>query len=402
MNGARGISPTIPMALRRGDRAPLHLYVHIPFCHSKCAYCDFVSRPGFRPEDVAVYVEALKAEMTAYANLLRRHTIRSVYFGGGTPSAISPAYIQELLSHLRTLAVLAPDAECTLEVNPGTLTSRHVATYVDSGINRMSIGLQTPDEALLRDIGRTHQYAHCVEAVELARGGGIDNISLDLMFGLPGQTLKHIDVALEAIEALSPTHVSAYGLKLEEGTPMYAAVSAGRISLPDEAIERDMCRRIERGLADLGVHQYEISNFARPGFEAVHNTAYWENRQYLGFGVSAHSKYALTRYANTADISAYTALLSAEQRPLASSEALTREEDLFETLMLGLRLNAGICCDTIASDYGIDFWERYGDAVSELLSSGLMTREHVACGMVLRLTEKGRDFSNRVFLAFMP
>ncbi len=379
---------------------PLSLYIHIPFCVKKCAYCDFVShRVGDFEANKGVerYMEALKKELDHYEAVLSQSTIMTIYIGGGTPSAIDGAFIHELIDYIRKIADVDKKAEITIEINPGTLTPEKLNHYLSAGINRVSMGLQTTNDALLTSLGRIHSTNDFVTTFNAVKAAGINNVSLDLMFGLPNLTLQDIDNALSLVRTLKPTHVSAYSLKIEEGTPLYESYEAGKVILPDEDLERDMYHAIEKGLRELGIEEYELSNFSLPGYESKHNLVYWKNEPYLGIGVSSHSKLSNTRFSNTSLIYQYIDTLEAGDLPIDETDAIDKNEDLFESIILGLRLNRGINMSEFSDKYEIDFLSKYKEVLEILLDQNLILIKEDT----IILTEKGRDLANQVFLQFM-
>lgn len=379
---------------------PLSLYIHIPFCVKKCAYCDFIShRVGDFEANKGVerYMEALKKELGHYEAVLSQSTIKTIYIGGGTPSAIEGALIHELIDYIRKIADVDKKAEITIEINPGTLTPEKLNHYLSAGINRVSMGLQTTNDSLLTSLGRIHSTNDFITTFNAIKAAGIDNVSLDLMFGLPNQTLQDIENALSLIRTLKPTHVSAYSLKIEEGTPLYESYEAGKVTLPDEDLERDMYHAIEKGLQTLGIDEYELSNFSLPGYESKHNLVYWKNEPYLGIGVSSHSKLSNTRFSNTSLIYQYIDALEAGNLPIDETDPIDKNEDLFESIILGLRLNRGINMSEFSDKYEINFISKYKEVLENLLDQNLILIKE---DMVI-LTEKGRDLANQVFLQFM-
>lgn len=379
---------------------PLSLYIHIPFCVKKCAYCDFIShRVGDFEANKGVerYMEALKKELGHYEAVLSQSTIKTIYIGGGTPSAIEGALIHELIDYIRKIADVDKKAEITIEINPGTLTPEKLNHYLSAGINRVSMGLQTTNDSLLTSLGRIHSTNDFITTFNAIKAAGIDNVSLDLMFGLPNQTLQDIENALSLIRTLKPTHVSAYSLKIEEGTPLYESYEVGKVTLPDEDLERDMYHAIEKGLQTLGIDEYELSNFSLPGYESKHNLVYWKNEPYLGIGVSSHSKLSNTRFSNTSLIYQYIDALEAGNLPIDETDPIDKNEDLFESIILGLRLNRGINMSEFSDKYEINFISKYKEVLENLLDQNLILIKE---DMVI-LTEKGRDLANQVFLQFM-
>ncbi len=379
---------------------PLSLYIHIPFCVKKCAYCDFVSH---RVSDFQVnngierYMEALKLEIGHYTKLLAASTVMTIYIGGGTPSAIDGAFIHDLIDYIRKITDLDKNAEITIEINPGTLTTEKLNHYLSAGINRVSMGLQTTNDTLLTTLGRIHSTNDFITTFNAVKTAGIENISLDLMFGLPNQTLQDIENALSLIRTLKPTHVSAYSLKIEEGTPLYESYEKGEVTLPDEDLERAMYHAIEKGLRELGIEEYELSNFSLPGFESKHNLVYWKNEPYLGIGVSSHSKVSNTRFSNTSLIYQYIESLEAGNLPIDETDDIDKNEDLFESIILGLRLNKGINMTELSEKYEIDFLGKYKEVLESLIHSELIYIKEET----IILTTLGRDLANQVFLQFM-
>lgn len=386
--------------MKTNHKPPLSIYVHIPFCVQKCAYCDFVSssvQEAERLYGIDSYFDCLNREIDLYSDILDKHSINTIYFGGGTPSAVDGIYIEAIINRLRSLADVSDTAEITVEVNPGTLDTIKLERYLSAGVNRISMGLQTTNDQLLTEIGRIHSTADFINTYKMVKTHGIENISLDLMFGLPGQNLDDITQALKLVELLKPQHVSAYGLKLEEGTPLYRLAGKGAIVLPSEELERQMYHEITAGLKEMGIEQYELSNFAKPGCESQHNLVYWQNKPYLGLGVSSHSKLGDKRFSNHLTIKTYIESFNEINKPINSVEIIDSEEDLFETIMLGLRLNEGIHLNEINVRYQIDFLKVYQSVVEKLIKDQLIT---MADGNI-KLTALGRDLANQVFVAFM-
>lgn len=378
----------------------LSVYVHIPFCVKKCAYCDFVSYKLSDFENtlgIERYMNALYQEIELNRSVLENAMISTIYIGGGTPSSIPGHHIHTLINTLKGISRFSDHIEITIEVNPGTLDDSKINHYLSSGINRVSMGLQTTNDQLLTNIGRIHNTNDFVSSYEALRRAGFKNISLDLMFGLPSQTLQDIHLAIDLIKSLKPEHVSAYSLKIEEGTPLYEKHQKGQISLPDEDVEREMYHTIVERLAELDIHQYELSNFSKAGYESKHNLVYWENRPYLGLGVSAHSKVNQTRRSNSNQMNAYIECLEAEKLPVDEANDIDEKEDLFETIMLGLRLNQGIDIATLESRYDIRFEQKYASQIKKLTENGLIVfSEGRIC-----LTTLGRDLANMVFVEFL-
>jgi len=318
----------------------LGLYLHIPFCKSKCIYCDFYSLPRAE-EEMDRYVAALRKHLVETAPQAASHVVDTVYFGGGTPSYLGEKRLCALLKTVRKHYTLAKDAEITLEANPDSLGDRRtVRALVKAGFNRISLGVQSADDRQLRALGRVHDFSQVVSAVEAARAGGIENLSLDLIYGLPGQDLDSWRETLEKVVALAPEHLSCYGLKVEEGTPLWELQDA--LSLPDDDAQADMYLLTAEFLAKNGYEHYEISNFARPGFPSRHNMRYWTLKEYAGFGPGAHSDFGGVRYAFVRDLDAYCRGIESGGEILSESERIPERERDLEYLMLGLRTAAGI------------------------------------------------------------
>ncbi len=377
------------------------LYLHIPYCKSKCRYCDFVSFADC--ESMGEYCAALLKEMRLDAAALPKQAYDTVFFGGGTPSILPAGAVAMLMDALHASFEIMPDAEITIEANPGTLNETKLREYRAAGINRLSMGLQSTNDALLETIGRIHRYADFVQNYECARAAGFTNISADLMYGLPGQTVKdHLD-AIETLYRLGLNHISAYSLIVEEGTPLYTDVTGGAESLPAEDDVYLMHRRGMEFLETLGYARYEISNYAKPGFASLHNLNYWENGVYLGLGLNSHSAMRINgswmRFANTERLSDYIVSCNQGIRPLASEpEVIPRAEEMFETVMLGLRKTEGISEAAFRLRFGKSIEDVYPEALKSLATRGWLVWDNGAC----RLTDEGLDFQNEALLAFLP
>lgn len=315
----------------------LGLYLHIPFCRSKCLYCDFCSFPHPTGERMEAYAAALCRELGARAGDCRGYTVDTVYFGGGTPTCLPAATLCRILDAVRTCYRVAEDAEITAECNPGTVTAAELSALRRGGFNRLSIGLQSAQPGELRALGRLHDFPTFAETFAAARAAGFDNLSADVMFGIPHQTPESFADTLEKLCALRPDHVSAYALTVEDGTP-FGRRGAAALELPDEDAVREMYLSMVAFLRGRGILQYEISNFSRPGYESRHNLKYWRMEEYLGFGVAAYSDFAGARFGKSRDVDAYLAgadITAEREIPTAR----TRES---ERVMLGMRLTEGV------------------------------------------------------------
>lgn len=375
------------------------LYVHLPFCRQKCFYCDFPSYAG-QEGRMAVYVEALLGELAREGAPLRAAwgPPRTVYLGGGTPTALPPALMERLLAGLREFLAAAPDAlEFTCECNPGTVDAAYLSLLRAGGVNRLSLGVQTFDDALLRRIGRIHTAAQARAAVRQARAAGFRNLSLDLMYGLPGQTLAGLEMSVQQALALAPQHISIYGLQVEEGTAFARAQAAGWLALPSDEESEAMYDYMTTALPVAGYARYEISNFARPGFESRHNLGYWQDVPYLGVGAAAHSYLDGQRYENPRGIEEYLAALRESGRARREEEPLTRATSMEEFAFLALRTARGIDRARFAARFGCELASVYADAIARMRARGFL--EEDAQGV--RLTPLGMKYGNWVFEAFL-
>ena len=281
------------------------IYIHIPFCARKCFYCDFVSYAN-KEEKISDYINAITYEIESFAKEFSNdYIVTTIYIGGGTPSYIESTYIVSIIKELNKNYNIQSNAEITIEVNPGTVTRKKLQDYKKAGINRLSIGLQSTNDYLLKEIGRIHTYEQFLDVYFLAREVGFSNINVDLMIALPNQTMEILEDSLNKVVLLNPEHISVYSLILEEGTKLDELISKGKLELVDEELERKMYWKVKNMLQENGYKHYEISNFAKKGYESKHNLNCWEQKEYVGFGVSAHSYYNKTRYSNTESIDQY-------------------------------------------------------------------------------------------------
>ncbi len=374
----------------------MELYVHIPYCRQKCRYCDFASYAGHE-RSMTSYVEAILGEA---ASLPYTKPMETFFLGGGTPSLLPAPLLQRLLEGLHTEYAFAADAECTSEANPGTLTAEWLDAAITGGINRLSLGMQAYQPELLRTLGRIHDHTQVVQSAEMARRAGIRSVSLDLMFGLPGQTPEMWHETLEKALALEPQHLSCYGLIPEEGTPLKRDLDAGRLTLPGEDDERRMYDDALETLAKHGFRQYEISNFALPGYECRHNIGYWRQVPYIGLGASAASMLpqegGSLRTANPPDIAGYMDMVSAQDWSRRENTPVSPADARFETLMLGLRMTEGVSVARFAQMHGISLDTYCGDVLRSLEQRGLLA--HTDCW---RLTRRGMDVQNAILVEIL-
>jgi oxygen-independent coproporphyrinogen-3 oxidase len=386
----------------------LSLYVHIPFCHAKCHYCDFNSYAGqLRWREP--YVQALLREI-AWAGQVASDSgaagrpvgqpwpCRTIFFGGGTPSLLTAEQVSQIVGAARQAFIVHTDAEITLEANPGTLEQEHLAALRAAGVNRLSMGAQSFDAGLLRWMGRIHGPEEIERAFYLARAAGFENINLDFIFGLPDQRMEQWETTLERALALAPDHLSLYALIVEEGTPLQRWVEQGRVRPADEDLAAEMYLLAQRRLAEAGYIQYEISNWAKPGDACQHNLTYWQNRPYLGVGAGAHSSFAGRRFSAALKIREYIEQVHHNGNAVVESEEISPELEMTETAMLALRLNEGLSQALFEQRFGKPFDEVFGGRLAPMEATGLLERKD---GWI-RLSEQGRLLGNEVFMRLLP
>lgn len=400
----------------------LEIYIHIPFCVKKCDYCDFLSAPADL-ETKEKYVEALINEIKLNKNKMSEYVVDTVFIGGGTPSLLEENQISKIMSVLRDNCNMSENPEITIECNPGTITESKLLEYKKSGINRISFGLQSANDEELKSIGRIHNYAGFLESYNLARKCGFDNINVDLMSALPGQTLKSYEENLNKVVRLEPEHISAYSLIVEENTLMYDRVKKAQIKginiLPDEESERKMYYLTNNILRSNGYRKYEISNYSKPGKECKHNIGYWQRKEYLGFGIGAASLYKENRYNNISDINKYIEVLTNNIKENSinnvgnSSEVenqvnilnsivknlqqLTERDRMEEFMFLGLRMMEGVSMEKFEQYFGKTYMEVYGKVQKRMEDKRFLINDN---GYV-KLTEFGIDLSNYVMSEFL-
>jgi oxygen-independent coproporphyrinogen-3 oxidase len=364
------------------------LYIHIPFCERKCLYCDFYSVEG--TEMVEGFLTALLREISLRGEGTDPATFETIFFGGGTPSLLEAEQVERILSRLRSVFRVSRDAEVTLEANPGTLTKEKLQAFRSLGVNRISLGIQSFHEPELRALGRIHDRAEAFHSIACARDAGFENISLDLIYSIPGQTATSWEDNLRTAVTLAPQHVAAYSLIVEEGTPLARMVGAGKIRTNPVNLEAEMYERTMEFLGARGYEHYEISNYALAGFRCRHNWAYWSHENYFGFGPSAHSFWKESdgkggrRWWNVADLSTYRDRLEDGSLPVEAEEDVGPREMLDERIFLGLR-SGGLDMQRLSLDFGYDFEGRRGELIRWMIEGGLALLER----RVLRLTPKG-------------
>ena len=388
----------------------ISLYVHIPFCETKCPYCDFNTYAAIEPL-MPAYVTALQAEIALWGRLLDSPEVHTVFFGGGTPSYLSAGDIQRIMRAIHCAFSLALDAEITLEANPGDFSDNKLAAYLQCGINRLSIGVQTFDDNLLKTLGRRHSAADAEQAFRHASKAGFDNISIDLMYGLPYQNIEHWSDTLAQARELAPPHISMYCLTLEGGTPMERWVAQGIMPDPSPDFAADMYLMAQEEMRGAGYRHYEISNWAKPDKRSRHNLTYWRNEPYLGVGPGAHSYLSGYRFSALRSPREYIRLMHDAETALCDGpmkakirsvpvvdeiEPIDTPLEMAETMMMGLRLDEGIGVDAFTKRFGAPPSDLYSDTLAELELLELLCME----GGAIRLTQRGRMLGNEVFSRF--
>lgn len=415
----------------------LSIYIHIPFCVKKCLYCDFLSFPagevkrgmakrnavlsgsGMVQDDIEYYVNLLCREITQSSEVYKKYHVISIFLGGGTPSLLPADQISRIMETVRSHYRVAQNAEITMEMNPGTIENGEPEKYITSGINRVSIGMQSADDEELRRIGRIHDYAAFLKTYDLVRRAGFRNVNIDIMAALPGQNTASYERTLRKVTALAPEHISAYSLILEEGTPLYERQT--EYSFPTEEEEQEMDRLTRQYLASCGYHRYEISNYAKDGYECRHNKVYWQRGNYVGFGLGASSMVQNVRWSNPDTMESYAMyVMSAESKHgddgaesgqfievngqgepetgyLPHRQVLSRQEQMEEYMFLGLRMVCGVSAAKFEHIFGSPIEEVYGETIDRLRRQSLLVRD----GDGIRLTERGLDVSNYAMSQFL-
>lgn len=381
-------------------KRPLSIYIHIPFCARKCLYCDFLSAPASK-ETMEAYITCLCREIAAAGRIYPDYEVQTVFLGGGTPSFPDAELIRQVMDALRKAFPVRDDAEITIEVNPGTVDEDKLAVYYSTGINRLSIGVQSLQEKELKALGRIHGAEDFFQTYNAAVKSGFNNINVDLMSAVPEQTVESYQDTLRQLLTMDrpPAHISAYSLIIEEGTPFYENTPV----LPDEETDRILYKITNDIFEKAGYHRYEISNYARDGFECRHNRVYWERGEYLGFGIGAASLIQETRFSNIRDLHTYIELFSEVKPEKAGKQLrqeishLTEQEQMEEFMFLGLRLTEGVSEKCFFKTFGKKLTDVYPGITENLIREGLLIQE----GDRIRLTEFGLDVSNHVMAEFL-
>jgi len=377
-------------------RTSAGLYIHIPFCRQKCLYCDFPSFAG-REELQERYTASLLTEIRRRAQACQDRVFQSVFFGGGTPTALPLPLLERLAREVFALFQIAEGAEITTEANPGTLSRETARALRGMGFNRLSIGVQAWQNHILKRLGRIHTIEEFLENYRIVREEGFQNVNVDLMFALPGQTLAEWRETLEQAAALEPEHISAYSLILEEGTPFYREWEEGRLTTVSEELDREMYHFAVDFLREKGYAQYEISNFAKSGRQSRHNRIYWQAEEYLGLGLGAHSFWNGERFHNPYGLEEYIQAGGIPERLEQDREFISERDALAEFMFLGLRLTEGVAFAAFRERFGREMKEVYGSQIDKLTQQGLLAAD----GAGIRLTRRGVDVSNVVFGEFL-
>ena len=368
----------------------LGLYVHIPYCVRKCSYCDFCSLPNGMNDVPDEYVDAVCTELSSYSSDVRK-TLNTVYFGGGTPSLLSGSQMGKIVSRIKDIFDIAPNAELTFEANPGTLSAEKACAYKSLGFNRVSLGLQSIHEKEMKKLGRIHNFADFLSSFESLRQAGFDNINVDLMYGIPYQTKESFSDTLNTLVSLSPEHISSYGLILEEGTPMFSEKES--LVLPTQDEECDMYDLCRDTLAKAGYEHYEISNYAKPGKRSRHNSLYWNFSEYIGIGAAAHSYLDGVRYYNTDEVDEYISSALAGQFNRLESEV----DEPFEYVMLKLRMSDGFLLSEYEERFKRSFLNGREEILDKLRAQKLLKIDNGR----LSLTEEGFYLSNSILVEIL-
>ncbi|MFV0361738.1 MAG: radical SAM family heme chaperone HemW [Suipraeoptans sp.] len=361
-------------------KKPLELYIHIPFCVKKCNYCDFQSHSP-RVSEIELYMEELNNTISSYNKFAKDYYLTSIFIGGGTPSIVEENHVKEMFDNIKSTFEISDACEVTIEVNPGTVTREKLTTYKHVGINRLSIGLQSTNDNELKALGRIHTYDEFKGTYHMAREVGFNNINIDLMQAIPNQTIRSYFDTLTKVINLNPEHISAYSLIIEDGTPFYKMNEEGLLKLPNEDSEREMYHTTKKMLKASGYNRYEISNYAKPGYECKHNIGYWKCSEYLGIGDSAASLIGNTRFIKSAN----------------EQQVLTKENQMEEFMFLGLRMMEGISKEDFHKRFGVNYNNIYQEITKKLVDEGLL----VDRDNKVFLTERGVDISNYVMSEFL-
>ncbi|WP_102691275.1 radical SAM family heme chaperone HemW [Rummeliibacillus pycnus] len=372
------------------------IYLHIPFCHQICNYCDF-NKVFFKNQPVDEYIESLGEEMRLWSKDHDFKKIETIFLGGGTPTSLSPKQLNRLLELIRKYIPLEHVTEFTSEANPDELTKEKLKVLHDGGVNRLSLGVQAFQEELLKKLGRTHSNEHVFKTIEDAKKIGFENISIDLMYGLPGQTMQQWKRTLEIAFSLQLPHYSAYSLIVEPKTIFYNLMAKRKLRLPGEDLEAEMYDLLMQQMEQQGLHQYEISNFSKKGYSSIHNQIYWDNDEYAGFGAGAHGYINGVRYSNHGPLKKYMASISNGEKPIHETHIETKQEKMEEELFLGLRKTAGVSKKHFFEKFNCSIESIYEKQLQDLQQKGLIEIGND----FIKLSRNGRFVGNEVFEEFL-
>ncbi len=375
----------------------ISLYIHIPFCEKKCYYCDFVSYTNQTKECISDYIEKLIMEIDLYKDKLKRYNVKTIFIGGGTPSIIDSRYISQILNHIRDNFCIDKEVEITIEANPGSINNLKVKEYKEAGINRFSLGLQSTNNKILKQIGRIHSYEDFLKSYNILKDEGIENINIDLIFALPNQSFEDIEVDLDNILSLDLKHVSYYSLILEGNTPMQKWYEEGRFEFPEDDIDRKMYHYIVDRLKENGYIHYEISNFSKKNKKCNHNIAYWKIMPYIGFGVSSHSYLDGKRFSNTKNLQEYIKMINLGKLPIVEVNETTLKDEIEEYCIFGSRLIDGINKLEFKNRFNKDIYFYYEDVINKHINDGLLIDDEKN----IKLTKRGLDLANLVEMDFL-
>jgi len=375
----------------------LGLYLHFPFCISKCPYCDFNSYPIKEDSQISSYISALYQEIIAYSQKFTKSNIKTIYFGGGTPTILSGAQIYNILEFCKDKFNIDKNAEITIEANPGTLNGEKIKLLMRSGINRLSLGAQSFDNLFLKKLGRIHNAQDIIDSYLLARATGFNNINLDIMFALPGQTTENFQATLKKAVSLKPDHLSLYNLTINPGTEYYENHKKNNLKLPSEDEEFDMYDWAIKFLKKNNFEHYEIANFAQPHKRSLHNLIYWKNQPYLGIGAGAYSFIRGYRYMNYKDPEKYIKEVINNKFPIDHGEKLSLRKRMIETTILGLRTKDGVSFKEYKTRFGVTFDDIFSKQMDKLVNLGLLKKDDSK----IKLTDKGIFLANTVFREFV-
>lgn len=375
----------------------LGLYLHLPFCISKCPYCDFNSYQLKEDNQISSYISALYQEITTYSKKLKKSNIKTIYLGGGTPTILLGVQIYDILEFCKSKFTIDKDAEITIEANPGTLDGEKIKLLIESGINRLSLGAQSFNNLFLKKLGRIHNTQDIIDSYYLARKEGFNNINIDIMFALPDQTTEDLQITLKKAISLKPDHLSLYNLTIKPGTEYFKKYKKGKLKLPTEDEEFDMYNWAIKFLEESGFEHYEISNFARPYKRSMHNLIYWQNKPYLGIGAGAYSFIKGYRYMNYESPARYVKEMMSGKLPVDNGEKLSLRKRMIETIILGLRTKDGVGYKKFKTRFGVNLNDIFFKQVNKLVNLALLEKGDCK----IKLTKKGIFLANAVFREFV-